>query len=203
MSQCRPARHTRGSRCSTPMSTRQRHRPVRLPRRDAGRRQRQWHIGRRGQPPQPAAATYTVVVQGWGVAGSTPFKLHTWLLGSSAAGNMAVTAPATATVGGTGTINLTFSGLAGGTKYLGSVAYGGGDGAEPDDRPGRPLTPADFGGCPRRSVPRSNSRLSFQLASGAGHRLALTRSAGQYAGHQPRSPAWYSRRRPAASTRMR
>ena len=73
----------------------------------------------------PAAGTYTVVVQGWGVVGSTPFKLHTWLLGSAAAGNMTVTAPATATIGGTGAINLSFSGLTAGTKYLGSVAYGG------------------------------------------------------------------------------
>jgi hypothetical protein len=38
---------------------------------------------------------------------------------------MSVTAPATATNGATGTINLTFSGLTAGTKYLGSVAYGG------------------------------------------------------------------------------
>lgn len=76
----------------------------------------------------PAAGNYTVVVQGWGVPGSSPFKLHTWLLGSTAAGNMAVTAPTTATVGGTGTIDLTFSGLAAGTKYLGSVAYSGATG---------------------------------------------------------------------------
>jgi hypothetical protein len=73
----------------------------------------------------PAAATYTVVVQGWGVVGSSPFKLHTWLLDSTAAGNMTVAAPATATTGGTGTVSLTFSGLAPGTKYLGSVAYSG------------------------------------------------------------------------------
>jgi len=73
----------------------------------------------------PTAATYTVVVQGWGVVGSSPFKLHTWLLGSTAAGNMAVSAPAGATVGGSGTIGLTFSGLAPSTKYLGSVVYGG------------------------------------------------------------------------------
>ena len=58
-------------------------------------------------------------------SGSTPFKLHTWLLGSAAAGNMTVTAPAAAIIGSTGTINLTFSGLTAGTKYLGSVAYGG------------------------------------------------------------------------------
>jgi len=73
----------------------------------------------------PAAGSYTVVVQGWGVAGTSPFKLHTWLLGSADAGNVAVSAPAAATTGATGMINLTFSGLAAGTKYLGSVAYGG------------------------------------------------------------------------------
>ena len=73
----------------------------------------------------PAADTYTVVVQGWGVAGTSPFKLHTWLLGVADAGNMAVSAPASATTGATGTINLTFSGLTVGTKYLCSVAYGG------------------------------------------------------------------------------
>jgi hypothetical protein len=38
---------------------------------------------------------------------------------------MAVSAPASATLGGTGTINLSFSGLAAGTRYLGSVAYSG------------------------------------------------------------------------------
>jgi len=73
----------------------------------------------------PAADNYMVVVQGWGVVGSSPFKLHTWLLGSADAGNMTVTAPAVATTGGTGTISLSFSGLAVGTRYLGSVAYAG------------------------------------------------------------------------------
>lgn len=73
----------------------------------------------------PAAGTYNVVVHGWGVSGTSPFRLHTWVLGSTAAGNMTVTAPASATLGATGTINLTFSGLTAGTKYLGSVAYGG------------------------------------------------------------------------------
>ena len=38
---------------------------------------------------------------------------------------MTVAAPTTATTGGTGTIGLTFSGLAPATKYLGSVAYTG------------------------------------------------------------------------------
>ena len=73
----------------------------------------------------PAAGDYTVVVQGWGVNGTSPFKLHTWLLGSADAGNMTVTAPTSATIGTTGAISLALSGLAAGTKYLGSVAYDG------------------------------------------------------------------------------
>jgi hypothetical protein len=76
----------------------------------------------------PAADTYTVVVQGWGVVGSSPFKLHTWLLGSADAGNMTVSAPASATTGATGNVTLSFGSLAAGTKYLGSVAYGGATG---------------------------------------------------------------------------
>jgi hypothetical protein len=73
----------------------------------------------------PAAGTYTVVVQGWGVVGSSPFKLHTWLLGSADAGNMTVTAPAAAVVSQTSAITITTNGLAAGTKYLGSIAYDG------------------------------------------------------------------------------
>lgn len=73
----------------------------------------------------PAADTYTVVIQGWNVAGTSPFKLHAWLLGSSSAGNMPVVAPMSASTGATGTINLSFNGLAESTKYMGSIAYSG------------------------------------------------------------------------------
>ena len=73
----------------------------------------------------PVADTYTVYVHGFAVAGTANFTLFHWLLGTAAAGNMAVSAPAAAVQGTTGTINLTFSGLAAGTKYMGSVAYGG------------------------------------------------------------------------------
>jgi len=76
----------------------------------------------------PAAGNYTVWVHGFGVTGTANFTLFQWLLGSAAAGNMAVTAPAAATQGATGAINLTFSGLTPATKYLGSVAYGGSPG---------------------------------------------------------------------------
>ena len=74
----------------------------------------------------PAAGAYKVVVQGWGTDGpDAKYTLFHWLLDSSAAGNMTVTAPSAATTGGTGTIGLSFTGLAPATKYLGSVAYGG------------------------------------------------------------------------------
>ena len=72
----------------------------------------------------PAAGTdYILYVHGFSVPGTATFRVFSWILGSAAAGNMAVSAPASATTGATGTITLTFSGLTGGTKYLGSVAY--------------------------------------------------------------------------------
>jgi subtilisin family serine protease len=74
----------------------------------------------------PAAATYTVWVHGFAVPPpSASFTLFTWVLGSADAGNMTVSAPATATLGASGTVSLAFTGLGAATKYLGSVAYGG------------------------------------------------------------------------------
>jgi hypothetical protein len=74
----------------------------------------------------PPAGVYTVTVDGFSVpSGSATFKLFSWGLDSTAAGNMTVTAPATATNGSTQTIGIATSGLAPATKYLGSVVYGG------------------------------------------------------------------------------
>jgi subtilisin family serine protease len=73
----------------------------------------------------PAAGTYYVVIEGYATANPTTFTGFNWSLGSTDAGNMTVTAPASATLGGSGTISLGFSGLTPGTKYLGSVVYGG------------------------------------------------------------------------------
>ena len=74
----------------------------------------------------PAAGAYTVRVVGFAVpVGSATFKVTSWALGSTAAGNMTVTAPATATIGQTGAITLATSGLTTGVKYLGSVVYAG------------------------------------------------------------------------------
>ena len=74
----------------------------------------------------PLPGTYTVRVLGFAVpSGSASFNLYSWSLGSTAAGNMTVTAPATAVTGQTGAITIATSSLTAGTKYLGSVVYGG------------------------------------------------------------------------------
>ncbi len=77
----------------------------------------------------PTAATYTVLVDGFDTGGGpAPFTLFAWVLGSADAGNMTVSAPATAVLGQSGTVSLSFSGLTSGVKYLGSVVYGGSTG---------------------------------------------------------------------------
>ena len=73
----------------------------------------------------PAADTYTVLVNGYATSNPSTFTLYAWVLGSADAGNMTVTAPTSATLGSTGAINLRFDGLTAGTKYIGSVVYGG------------------------------------------------------------------------------
>lgn len=72
----------------------------------------------------------TVFVHGWGVpGGSSPFVLHEFYVpANNDVGNMAIAAPGTATIGTTGTIDLNFSDLAPGTRYLGTVAYSGSPG---------------------------------------------------------------------------
>jgi hypothetical protein len=73
-----------------------------------------------------AGETYRVWIHGFQTDGpSSTFTLFSWLLGNTAAGNMTVSAPASATIGTTGVVNLTFTGLAPATKYMGSVAYTG------------------------------------------------------------------------------
>jgi subtilisin family serine protease len=75
--------------------------------------------------PTSAAIPLTVYVHGYDVPGTANFTLFSWMLGTADAGNMSVTAPPTATTGGSGTVGLTFSGLAPATRYLGSVVYSG------------------------------------------------------------------------------
>jgi hypothetical protein len=75
----------------------------------------------------PTAGTYTVYVHGFAtVAPSASFTLFEWQVPTSSAGNMNVPGPATATVGGIVPVNLTFTGLAADTWYLGQVVYNDG-----------------------------------------------------------------------------
>ncbi|HYE66314.1 MAG TPA: S8 family serine peptidase [Pyrinomonadaceae bacterium] len=72
----------------------------------------------------PAAGTYTVYVHAWQTDGpDANYTLFTWVLGSTDAGNMTISGPAAAVIGVTSPVNLSWSGLSGGTKYLGSIAY--------------------------------------------------------------------------------
>jgi hypothetical protein len=72
----------------------------------------------------PAEAAYKVYVHGWQTDGpDANYTLFTWVLGAADAGNMTVSGPTMAGIGTPGTVNLTWTGAAAGTKYLGQVAY--------------------------------------------------------------------------------
>jgi subtilisin family serine protease len=75
----------------------------------------------------PAAGVYSVRVTAFDVPGTqgADFTLFSWALGSTANGNMTVSAPATATTAKPGAIGLTFNDLVKGTKYLGAIDYTG------------------------------------------------------------------------------
>jgi subtilisin family serine protease len=72
----------------------------------------------------PTAATYRLFVHGWETDGpDANYSLHSWTLGTADAGNMTVTGPSTATIGGSGTVNLSWAGLDAGKRYLGQIRY--------------------------------------------------------------------------------
>jgi hypothetical protein len=72
----------------------------------------------------PAAATYRLFVHGWETDGpDAVYKLHSWALGTTDAGNMTVTGPTAAETGKTSTVTLNWTGLEAGKKYLGQILY--------------------------------------------------------------------------------
>ncbi len=78
----------------------------------------------------PPADDYFVVVHGWQTDGpDANYTLFSWSLGTADAGNMAIVAPSTATSGSSASVDLTFSGLTAGAKYLGAVDYNDGTNA--------------------------------------------------------------------------
>jgi subtilisin family serine protease len=73
----------------------------------------------------PAAGDYKVCVIGYAPrGGSATYALSSWVVNSSSTGgNFKVAAPSSATVGGTASVGLSWSGLAVGKRYVGAVNY--------------------------------------------------------------------------------
>ena len=78
----------------------------------------------------PPADTYSVYVHGWQTDGpDAQFTLFGWALGSTATSLTVSPASQAATTGQPAPINVAWTGLTAGTKYLGSVTYGDGTNA--------------------------------------------------------------------------
>lgn len=72
----------------------------------------------------PTAGDWTLVVHGWETDGAdSNYTLSSWIVGDADAGNMTVVAPATAILGDTATVDVSWFGLLPDTRYLGIVSY--------------------------------------------------------------------------------
>ena len=79
----------------------------------------------------PADDTYTMVVHGWSVPNEPlPYTLSFWAVPLAAGGGSLsiVSAPTAAVLGETATIEVAWTGLTGGTEYLGAVSHTGSSG---------------------------------------------------------------------------
>lgn len=79
----------------------------------------------RVQLSNPAPGTYKVCAIGYAPAGgSAEYKLSSWILAPNAiSGGFKATLPGLAYVGGTGTVSMSWSGLAAGKRHLGALRY--------------------------------------------------------------------------------
>ncbi len=73
----------------------------------------------------PAAGTYFVVVHGWETDGpDADYTLFDWSVPEATGGSLAIDSePASATSGGSGTVDVSWSGLTAGNRYLGAVSH--------------------------------------------------------------------------------
>jgi hypothetical protein len=73
----------------------------------------------------PAAGDYKVCVVGYAPrGGSASYALSSWLVNSaSTGGNFKVNVPSSATIGGTASVGMSWSGLATGKRYVGAVNF--------------------------------------------------------------------------------
>ena len=63
-------------------------------------------------------------MHGWQTDGAdAAYTLSSWQVPPTSAGNLTVTAPATATLGQTGQVDIAWSGLTAAARYLGAVRY--------------------------------------------------------------------------------
>jgi hypothetical protein len=76
----------------------------------------------------PMAGTWYVFVHGWGTDGpDTNYTLFSWSISATPGGNLSIdSAPAAAVLGTTEPIDVSWAGLADGTKHLGAVSHSDG-----------------------------------------------------------------------------
>lgn len=74
----------------------------------------------------PAPGVWTVFVHGWlAPGGDSPYDLYTWSVSATPGGNLSVdSAPASATLGATETIGVSWTGATAGQWHLGAVSHG-------------------------------------------------------------------------------
>ncbi|MCA9921264.1 MAG: S8 family serine peptidase [Anaerolineales bacterium] len=73
----------------------------------------------------PSDGTWTVYVHGWQTAGaSADYTLYAWVISATPGGNMSIdSAPASAVIGTTGTIDVSWTGATAGEWHLGAVSH--------------------------------------------------------------------------------
>jgi hypothetical protein len=78
----------------------------------------------------PDDGTYDIYVHGWQTAGpSADYDLYTWIVSATPGGNMTVdSAPASAVLATTGTIDVSWTGATAGVWHLGAVSHTGDSG---------------------------------------------------------------------------
>ncbi len=78
----------------------------------------------------PADGTWTVYVHGWATpGGDSNYDMYSWVISATPGGNLMVdSAPTSATIGTTGTVNISWTGATTGQWHLGAVSHSDGGG---------------------------------------------------------------------------
>lgn len=78
----------------------------------------------------PMDGTWSVYVHGWAAPEApTAYSMYTWAISATPGGSLSLdAAPTEAVVGQTGTVDVSWSGLAAGTRYMGAVSHSNADG---------------------------------------------------------------------------